>query len=94
LETRDQVVEDVVEGMVEDIVKLMDCAESSKGREKDIQVDQDLSRTRLRSIELLDLGGDAAGLVIDKGLVLLWNFDSSHDCNLALSIDSSEAVGM
>lgn len=41
-----------------------------------IQVDQNLARTRLRHVELDDLCGNSARVVVDDGLLLGW--DLSH----------------
>lgn len=37
-----------------------------------VQVDENFTRTRLRHVELDNLGRDLAWLIIDGGLVLLW----------------------
>lgn len=46
----------------------------------DLQVDEDLAGAGLRDIELFDLGGDLAGLVVDDGLVLLGDLRGGHGC--------------
>lgn len=39
-----------------------------------VQIDQDFTWTRCWDVELLDLGGDLAGFVVDACFVLLWDF--------------------
>ena len=53
------------------------------------QVDQDLPRPGLRDIQLLYLGGDGAGLVVDGGLVLLGDLDVGHGGSCFLEFDCS-----
>lgn len=43
-----------------------------------VQVDQHFARPRLRDVDLHDLGGHSAGVVIDGGLLFLGDLRGGH----------------